>query len=349
MNAIPSFTSFSSPSGGSILPRSRLKLSKPAAVLEADDARAEGAARVVPVDAQRVTLGKAVLGYHKRGGKDRLATVRLREVERIIALRYGPQGCDTDDGGAYAIVAAHALIPRLMMAHAGRPAAVEMVQDRFVGWCGKFLPSLDLGEIRRIADRAVREPRRFRADTAARLLCLTLAERTAAKVSTIGAVDCSAEERKALSRAAARERDRVRKAELRRAAGARTQEEVQANSVASRCRELGISRATYYRRLKAGKINDLAPRDTRVHPHYIKGNIVLGRDCLTPSAAQPTSKGEPFRYYPGPVVRSPAVNPSAARARDGLAGPRPWADPGEDRGPVLDAWLIQYVRDLHAC
>ncbi|MFG1241929.1 hypothetical protein V5F31_06050 [Xanthobacter sp. V7C-4] len=289
----------------------------PAAVIEASDPVAVNSPRVVPADARMVKLRAAVLGYRKRRGGDTLATIRLREIERIIARRYGPAGCDTDDGAVYAILASHTLIPRLMQVQAGRTDTIELVVDRFTGWCARHLPMLPASEVRRIAERAIKEPRRFRADSAAKLIHLSMAERTALRVSTIGATDLDAEGRKAVSREAAKLRDRERKAQARRAGGARTQQEVEASSVAARCREQGISRATYYRRLKAGKIKAEAVRDTGVQQRD-RENLVGGRDCLTSKAAklQPPLRREPFRYYRTAAGHPGAkVGPCAARAR----------------------------------
>ncbi|MFG1432332.1 hypothetical protein V5F44_11095 [Xanthobacter sp. V2C-8] len=326
----------------------------PAAVIEEGDPGAADSLHVVPEGARKVKVGAAVLGYRKRRSRSPIATIRLHEIERIINLRYGPGGCDTDDGGAYAILAGHCLIPRLLESRAGRADVLTLVADRFAGWCARHVPELSHGEVQNIADRAIKEPRLFRADTAARLIRLTMAERTSVRVSTIGAVDCNAEARKAFRRDAARLRDRERKADARRAAGARTQQEVQANSVAARCRELGISRATYYRRLKAGQITAEAPRDTRVQQRNNQDHVG-GRDCLTPPAAKPhpTSRREPFRYYPPLAEARPLANPSAARARDAMTWslpasrernePAPATRPVSPEAPDHDAeWLAAF-------
>jgi len=317
-----------------------------AAVIEANDPVAADSARVVPEGARKVKVGAAVLGYRKRRGRGSIATIRLREIERIISLRYGPGGCDTDDGGAYAILAGHCLIPRLLERHAGRADVLTMVVDRFTAWCTRYVPELDPGEVVRIAGSAFREPRQFRADSAARLIRLTMAERTAARVSTVGAIDCDAAGRKELSREAHRVRSREHMAEKRRAAGARTREEVQANSVAARCRAMGISRATYYRRLKAGQIEAEAPRDTSVAAHN-KGNHGEKRECLIPPAAkpQPPSRREPFRYYPAPSARPAVPEPEPAGRRASLVARRD-APPGRDiPGEMSDRlYRLTYLR-----
>ncbi|MFG1417035.1 hypothetical protein V5F38_04360 [Xanthobacter sp. V0B-10] len=291
----------------------------PAAVIEEGDPGAADSLHVVPEGARKVKVGAAVLGYRKRRSRSPIATIRLHEIERIINLRYGPGGCDTDDGGAYAILAGHCLIPRLLESRAGRADVLTLVADRFAGWCARHVPELSHGEVQDIADRAIKEPRLFRADTAARLIRLTMAERTAARVTTIGATDCGAEERKLRRREMMRQCDRRRKEERRRAAGCRTREEVQATSVVAQCKAMGISRSTYYRRLKAGKILPAAERDMRSEHHHGACVDVRSR-CPTPPAAKPhpTSRREPFRYYPPLAEARPLANPSAARARDAM-------------------------------
>lgn len=320
----------------------------PAAVIEEGAAGSQDIVKVIPKDACRLRVGRAILGYRIPGGWNRLATIRLREIERIISLRYGPGGCDTDDGSAYAILAAHCLIPRLLESHAGRAGVLALVVDRFAVWCTRYVPELGHGEVQRIAERAIKEPRQFRADSAARLIRLTMAERTAARVTTIGAIDCNAEVRKAIRRDAARLRDRERKADARRAAGARTKLEVQANSVAARCKELGISRATFYRRMKASQIEAEAPRDTRVQQHNDE-NHVGGHDCLTPPAAKPhpPSRREPFRYYPAPSACLTVPEPEPGGRRASLAARRD--DPPDDPQDLSDQeWALIYVQALSA-
>ncbi|WP_454917446.1 hypothetical protein [Xanthobacter sediminis] len=312
----------------------------PAAVIEASDAVAANSPRVVPEGARKVKVGAAVLGYRKRRGRGSIATIRLHEIERIISLRYGPGGCDTDDGSAYAILAGHCLIPRLLESRAGRADVLALVADRFAGWCARHVPELSPREVQRIAERAIKEPRLFRADTAARLIRLSVAERTAARVTTIGAVDVDAEGRKAIRREAHRVRSREHMAAKRRAAGARPMAEVRANSVAAKCRELGISASTYYRRLKLGKLQaeDLRQGCVAQHPSSSK-ELGAQRNSSTPPAAKPhpTSRREPFRYYPPLAEARPPANPSAARASDATT----WSLPASRESGPEPATLLE--------
>lgn len=302
----------------------------PAAVIEASDPAAAASPRVVPEGARKVKVGAAVLGYRKRMGRASIATIRLREIERVIDLRAGTADSDTGSDRAFAILAGHCLIPRLLERHAGRADVFALMVDRFTAWCTRYVPELGLGDVVRIAGRAFREPHQFRADSAAKLIRLTMAERTAARVSTIGAIDCDTASRKELSRESHRVRSREHMAEKRRAAGARTREEAQADSVAARCRAMGISRATYYRRLKAGQIEAEAPRDTRVAAHN-RGNTGAKRECLIPPAAkpQPPSRREPFRYYPVPsaCLTAPEPEPGGRRASPAARRDDPPDDP----------------------
>lgn len=298
----------------------------PAAVIEAESPAAAGAARIVPEGARRLKVGGAQLGYYKRRGRPSILPIRLQEIERIIALRYGSGGCDMDDAAVYLILGAHTLVPTLMERYAGREGAQDLIVDRVIGWCGRHVPAASASEVRRIAERAIREPRRFRADSAARLIRLTVAERTAARVTTIGACDLDAEGRKAVQRDAHRARSREHMAAKRRAAGARPMAEVRANSVAAKCRELGISASTYYRWLKLGKIQPEAPRENRVSHHRSSTeDIGAQRNSVTPKApkAPTTYRMRPFRYYPALAEVRPTANPSAARAWDAATGSRP--------------------------
>ncbi len=77
-----------------------------------------------------------------------------------------------------------------------------------VGWARAWAPWLPEDKARQLAERVAAEPRKFTADALAWRLRLSMAERTALKVTTIGAFDVSkaqrAEERKRKDREAKR-------------------------------------------------------------------------------------------------------------------------------------------------
>jgi hypothetical protein len=85
------------------------------------------------------------------------------------------------------------------------------------------------------------------ADNLARFLGLTYAQRQALGLTTIGSIDVGRRARKELRK----RRDRLAKERKRRAAGMRPQSE--SLSTTKPWRELGMSRASWYRRNKAGR------------------------------------------------------------------------------------------------
>lgn len=203
-----------------------------AAVYAADDPRAVDAARVVPDHAALLTVGRAVLGYvvGRRGSQWSLDRQRLAEIENLILMRHAPAiAVDTDDGAAYA-----------------EQAARHLHDERALrGWCRRWTPLLPEAEIASLAASSeTKQP--CRADTIARRLGVTAAERAALGLKTIGAVDLDRDDRAA----ARRDRQREWHADRRRAAGRKQRAEYEAASI-SRHRPwelLGISRATFYRR-----------------------------------------------------------------------------------------------------
>ena len=101
-------------------------------------------------------------------------------------------------------------------------------------------------EAARMVANICSSPRRYKADTLAIKLNLTAAERTALRITTIGAVDLLKEKRSARRR----QRDVERKKRGRRARGARPRAEYESNSLtrAKPWMQEGISRRTWERR-----------------------------------------------------------------------------------------------------
>jgi hypothetical protein len=96
-----------------------------------------------------------------------------------------------------------------------------------------------------IADQAAEIPYLWKADQLAKYLGLTYAQRQALRLTTIGSVDIGKRARRVLRQ----RKDRLAKERKRRAAGLRPQSE--SLSAIKPWRELGMSRATWYRRNKA--------------------------------------------------------------------------------------------------
>jgi hypothetical protein len=216
------------------------------------------AARVVPDTADRVEIGNTgvLVGYwHDPRPRSRwdIGNQRVCDVERAIMVRHVGGPCDTDDGDVYFVVVANALAHKTLVSNSSRGDPLRFVYARLRGWAAEWTPRIPEWTIDRIIRRALAESRWWRADTAAKLLRLTMAERTEAGITTIGAVDVDKEAREKLRKERKRAAQRSRDTAERRAAGATAREQYEAQSIAALCRRLGISRMTYYRDVEAGR------------------------------------------------------------------------------------------------
>jgi hypothetical protein len=167
-----------------------------------------------------------------RSAQFNLARRRLNEIARVVMHRHGRLPA-TDDRAIYLKAAAWHLNPRDGDLH----FALE-------NWCRRVGATLPIGQINRIVKDT--KPRKLRADRLAKILKVTDAERTALKLTTIGACDVSKAER--LRRR--KERHRAAQQARRRARGDIPREQYLAQS-ASRTKPweaLGISRRTWERR-----------------------------------------------------------------------------------------------------
>jgi hypothetical protein len=161
--------------------------------------------------------------------------VRLRELERFFEHRYGPTLPDDDAGRDDLFIAAHTI---------GGAYPFD-VAKRIVAWAKLWCPWMDDTEMQELAERVSANPHRWQADTQAGRLGLTDAERSALRITTIGAVDVSKAERVQRRKRRARER----------AAASRQRRRRPKAEIVSRTRPweaLGISRSTWYRRKKRG-------------------------------------------------------------------------------------------------
>jgi hypothetical protein len=98
------------------------------------------------------------------------------------------------------------------------------------------------------------------ADNLARFLGVTYAQRQALRLTTIGSVNVSKRARKELRK----RRDRMAKERKRRASGVLSRAEYEANSMAAKAREEGVSRMTIYRRKRAAEQSKNRPDVTGV-------------------------------------------------------------------------------------
>lgn len=162
------------------------------------------------------------------------AAVRVAEIDRVLADRWGEVLPHDDAGLDDAHVMAHHLARR-----SGDPAS------RIGAWLDQRAPWLAPAGRQELIDRVLARPLRWKADTLAKRLGLTAADRDRLLIKTIGAIDETKEQRT--------ERRKLKKrmdAEARRRrAGAKPRTERCARSI-SRTRpwiEMNISRATWYR------------------------------------------------------------------------------------------------------
>lgn len=185
---------------------------------------------------------------------------RLREIERLIVYRDGVVP-PTEDCNLYLEPIARCF--RRNLADKGKPAQVENVVERFEAWQCRFGPELTRQHFEAAAVAALRHPRLETANMLGRRLCLTDQERTLLKITTFRGPDLTAGQHARRRRERKRERDRLRAARKRAERGAIPRSEYLAGSKA-RTRPweaMGISRATYYRKLKGAP-----PTETGLSP-----------------------------------------------------------------------------------
>jgi hypothetical protein len=168
-----------------------------AAVIEDQDAPV---ARVVPKGAKKLKVGGLTLGYsHKSarisarpGEPFSMARQRLAEEEALIAYRHGGP-CDTDDGEAYL----RAALPHILALPL--TAATPMHRTNAILWANRWVPRIldevTLEWLDNLEHEYATRPRLLRADTLAKMLGVTKAERDALGLTTIGAVDWNKRQR----------------------------------------------------------------------------------------------------------------------------------------------------------
>lgn len=213
---------------------------------------------------QAIMLGKVILSEKKARRRSEhpdwkfsLEVLRLREIEKVIRSRHGrgvPDPYDTDDiDTCLAYVLAVAFTPR--------------VQD-VETWCEMWAPWISQAEIDLMKQKAARRKHMLPADSVAKLMNVTLAERTRLKLKTIGACDVCEEQRKKIALELKREQDRARQEHKRMLEGRVSRAEYEASSVsqAKPWEAEGVSRRTWYRRHGTGlsRVEDKTIGDTPV-------------------------------------------------------------------------------------
>lgn len=136
-----------------------------------------------------------------------IATLRLRDLAKLFRARYGITLPDDDAGRDDLYVA---------LTHV---AQLNTARERMHRYLEIWAPWLTLREARSTVDHALTNPRRWTADQLAWRMRLTLADRTALGITTIGAVDLNKAGRKRLRKARSKARSKAYR-ERKRAANA---------------------------------------------------------------------------------------------------------------------------------
>ncbi len=165
-----------------------------------------------------------------------LASIRLREIERLITDMYGPVLPDDDAGREIAMLALNTI------AYKKAKDPEWLMRD----WIARRAPCINGEELDARICSVLGQPMRYRADTLAQELGLLYVDRQRLAITTIGAIDVPKEQRDELRR----ERDKIRKRMKRRKAGAVPREQFEAESVRAKAAAEGINPSTWYRRQK---------------------------------------------------------------------------------------------------
>jgi hypothetical protein len=155
--------------------------------------------------------------------------VRIRELERAFADRYGPELPDDDAGRDDIFVMANHL------AHLNAP------DKRIRAWVRRWAPWHDDARTEALIAKVLSKPLKWTADALAKRIGLDDDTRTRLRITTIGAIDCGKAKREARRRKrknAARRASRLKAGAAPHAKSARRTKPWEAR---------GISRATYYR------------------------------------------------------------------------------------------------------
>jgi hypothetical protein len=181
--------------------------------------------------------------------------IRIRELERIFADRYGAVLPNDDAGLDDIFVMANHL------AHLNKP------DRRIAAWLQRWAPWYGDDRTAALIRAVMSKPEKWRADALAQRLNLDYATRMRLKITMVGAVDCGKAKRAALRR----KRNNAAKRARRAKAGAASHATSAAKTkpwVA-----FGISRRTYYRRRLIGT------GGTKTGTAHAKHGVVDAKQC----------------------------------------------------------------------
>ena len=224
---------------------------------------------------------------------------RLRELERIIDAR---AGCARPDQFLPAVARALLLVRR------NKPGSLtaDELFDRLETWARRHAPDAQRSQLRKAAEGAIARPYLDKADRLARHLVLTYAERQRLCVRTIGACDVDKAGRAQLAKMRKRERDRARRARMRRAAGAAPREKYLAGSLSQTQPWLkeGVSKRTWYRRRAAVLGTGASPAGTGPSPSPQRVTGTGASPHIFSTAEQPTCANGSDVTRPAPARRA---------------------------------------------
>jgi hypothetical protein len=196
-----------------------------------------------------VTLGDCILGHReieKRPRRYNLTLHRFEQIHRLLRARYGREVPNLDD--SCLIFEAMARLFRVEMGALYENETQSLVA--FDRWIGVWAPWMSEREIGEAWQSAMKFKKRPTAQTLARMFRVTWEERERLEIYHFGACDLTNSEFAAAKRRKKRSRDRQQKGKRRAEMGAIPRKQYEEESVAARCRRMGISRSTFYNRLQ---------------------------------------------------------------------------------------------------
>lgn len=174
----------------------------------------------------------------KTGRKSSLSALRIRDLTKLYRARHGYQLPNDSIGRDCA---------GLMCQHLA--TLPDDPRKRITEWLQLWCPWISIADAQAMLAEAILKPKRWRADKLAWRLHLIDIDRTALRITTIGSIDVDKAQR--TERRKARHRELA--AQRRKAKGAKPRAQYLASIQADKpWIAAGISRATWYRRVRRG-------------------------------------------------------------------------------------------------
>lgn len=232
-----------------------------------------------------------------------IVAIRMRELERLFAFRYGPTMADDDSGRDDALVMAHHI------------AQLGMPERHIPAWLAIWAPWMSKAECAALVAAVLRKPMRWTADALAARVGLDAATREALMITTIGSFDADKDDRIAKRKQRDKEGHRAR----RRKSGAISRAEYETGSAARAepWQAVGMSRRSWYRKGKPSpSSSQLAQvqKLAQVRLQQIDTTMLTTDLCHSTGSAIPKSQRRKFRA-PRPSARaaktpSPSIAPT---------------------------------------